>query len=91
MGMDKKKRETQAKKVYASFYESPKTMKEVDAETGIMRENICRFCSDLRDQGRLYEVGERLCRITKHLATVYTTNPDLTPESSQTKLFEYGG
>jgi hypothetical protein len=32
----------QLKKVFNAFYEYPKTMKEVNTETNIMRENICR-------------------------------------------------
>jgi hypothetical protein len=71
---------TQIQKVHNAFYGSPKTMKEVDAETGIMRANICRYCSTLVAQNKLFIVGKRRCKITKSRnVTIYTSNPDLAP------------
>jgi hypothetical protein len=71
---------TQIQKVYNAFYESPKTMKEVDAETGIMRANICRYCSTLVSQNKLFIVGKRRCNITKSRnVIIYTSNPGLAP------------
>jgi hypothetical protein len=56
-------------------------MKEVDIETGVMRESICRSCSTLVDQNRLFIVGKRRCSITKYPnVTTYTSNPDLAPK-----------
>ncbi len=66
----------QLQKVYDSFFAVPKTMKEVDKETGVMRENICWYCRTLRLQSKLHAIGKRYCSITKHMATVWTTNPD---------------
>lgn len=86
--MDKKKRERQLKRVYKAFYNSPKTMKEADKATGVMRENICWYCRELRKSNKLYLVGRRLCSITKHEANVYTTNPALVPAKAQLELFE---
>lgn len=80
---------TQIQKVYNAFYENPKTMKEVDIETGVMRANICRYCSTLVDQNRLFIVGKRRCNITKYPnVTIYTSNPNLAPKHpSQLSLF----
>lgn len=81
-----KKNLAQLIKVFNSFHDSPKTMKECDIETGVMRENICRFCAILRRYNLLFAVGRRKCQITKHWATIYTTNEDLMPECKQLKL-----
>lgn len=71
---------SQIQKVYKAFYDSPKTMKEVDVETGIMRANICRYCKTLVAQNKLFIVGKRRCKITKSRnVTIYTSNPDLVP------------
>ena len=78
----------QLQTVYEAFYISPKTMKEVDAETGIMRENICRYCATLRKSGLLFLVKKRQCRVTKHqLVSTWTTNPELNPTRNQLLLF----
>ncbi|MBK9671952.1 MAG: hypothetical protein IPO70_06810 [Bacteroidetes bacterium] len=77
----------QLNKVYWAFFENPKTMKEADKFTGVMRENICRYCRTLRLQGKLYKVCKRVCAVTKHKAIAWTTNPDLIPPSNQLKLF----
>lgn len=77
----------QLARVYESFFMLPKTMKEADKETGIMRENICWYCRTLRREGKLYVTGKRLCKITRHRANVYTTNPELVRASNQLRLF----
>ncbi len=64
--MDNENKSQQLAIVYEAFYDSPKTMKEVDVLTGIMRENICRHCATLRKSDRIYPVGERRCSITGH-------------------------
>jgi hypothetical protein len=74
--------------VFNAFFESPKTMKEVDKETGIMRESICRYIKTLRAKNRIALVGYRKCNVTNHdKVGTYTTNPDLFPVSNQLKLF----
>lgn len=75
--------EAQFQLVYDAFFESPKTMKEVDTETGIMRENVCRYVSTLRQQNRIFPIRERKCRITHHIATEWTANPALIPKNPQ--------
>lgn len=79
----------QLKSVHKAFYEYPKTMKEVDAETQIMRENICRYVSTLRNENRISLVGYRRCTITGNPKVgIYTTNPDLFPKTNQLDLFQ---
>jgi hypothetical protein len=73
--------------VYKAFYNRPSTMKMVDKETGVMRENVCRYCGMLRKSGRLYQVKKGICPETKHRAIYWTTNPDLIPDSNQLSLF----
>ena len=79
--------QNQRKIVYQSFFENPQTMKEVDKSTGIMRENICWHCRELRKQNLLFKTRKRLCKITKHRATEWTTNPNLVPTDIQLNLF----
>jgi hypothetical protein len=62
-------------------------MKEVDKVCGVMRENICWYVRTLRKAGKIYLITKRRCKVTKHTAGVYTTNPDLIPSNNQTKLF----
>lgn len=74
--------------VFNAFFESPKTMKEVDKETGVMRESICRHVKTLRASNKIVLVGYRKCKETGHgKVGIYTTNPDLFPLSNQLKLF----
>lgn len=78
----------QMKKVYIAFFESPKTMKEVDVETNVMRESICRYVRTLRLEKRIEILRKRKCTITGNCyVNEYTTNPDLFPRSNQLKLF----
>lgn len=78
----------QLKVVFNSFFEFPKTMKEVDKETNVMRENICRYVSTLRNENRIALVGYRKCKVTGfNKVGIYTTNPDLFPKSNQLTIF----
>lgn len=77
----------QLNKVYNVFFEQPSTMKEVDIICGVMRENICRYVRTLRKAGKIYLINKRTCKVTKHTAGEYTTNPKLIPIDPQTKLF----
>jgi hypothetical protein len=78
----------QTKKVFNSFFEFPKTMKEVDIETSVMRENICRYVRTFRNENLIALVGYRKCKITgNNKVGIYTTNPDLFPKSNQLRLF----
>ncbi len=80
--------DTQLKIVYSAFIEKPMTMKEVDIETGIMRENICRYVDILLEKGLIAIIRKRRCKITRHtLVNEYTGNPALFPKSNQLDLF----
>ena len=84
-GKDTKK--DQLHKVFQSFFDSPKTMKETDKDCGVMRENICRYVRTFRQSKSIAVIRKRYCKVTKHLANEYTTNPLLFPKSTQLTLF----
>jgi len=79
----------QLRQVYRYLFNHPSTMKETDKATGIMRENVCRHIATLRKNDSLYVMCRRPCHITKHVATVFTTNPVLVPkpDANQLKMF----
>jgi len=82
--------DSQLERVYESFFDSPKTMKEVDKSIGIMRESICWFCRTLRKEDKLYPIRKRICTVTNHRATEYTTNTAYAPirQAIQLSLFD---
>jgi hypothetical protein len=80
----------QLSRVFDAFYEQPRTMKETDIATGVMRENICWYCRTLRKENKLFPIRKRYCKVTNHRAFEYTTNPSLVPENLQLSLFQYG-
>lgn len=85
----KDKKIDQLKAVFQSFFDSPKTMKEADADSGIMRESICRYVRTFRQSKSIVVIRKRYCNVTKHLANEYTTNKDLFPKTSpQLTLFD---
>ena len=78
----------QFNRVKDAFFDEPRTMKEADKLTGVMRENICWYCRALRKQNALYPIRKRFCKVTKHWATEYTTDPAKAPKSDpQLNLF----
>ena len=81
---------TQLKRVYEAFFHSPKTMKEVDIEIGVMRENICWLCRELRMQNYLFAVCIRRCKVTKRNVIAWSTNSEFKPIDKQLKLFGNG-
>ena len=85
---DKDTKKDQLHKVFQSFFDSPKTMKEADSDSGIMRENICRYVRTFRQSKSIVVIRKRYCLITKHLANEYSTNPKLFPKPTQLNLFE---
>ena len=84
----KDKKIDQLKAVFQSFFDSPKTMKEADSDSGIMRENICRYVRTFRQSKSIVVIRKRYCLVTKHLANEYTTNPELFPKPTQLSLFD---
>lgn len=84
--------ETALNRVDKAFFETPSTMKEIDLRIGVMRESVCRYCSMLRKQDKLYPIRKRICNVTGHLAIEWTTNPALVPpRPKQLELFKIGG
>ena len=78
----------QLKRVLEALRNSPMTMKEVDVYTGIMRENICRYISELMEAGLISIRKKRRCSITGYSnVNEYTGNPNLFPKSNQLRMF----
>jgi hypothetical protein len=71
--------QAQMQRVFAAFYEQPKTMLMVSVETGILRANICRYVAKWEKENRICMVRKGICPISKHRAGFYTTNPELFP------------
>lgn len=70
----------QSKIVFASFFESPKTMFMVERETKIMRPSICRFVSEWRKKDSIRVVKTDLDPYTKCKAGFLSTNPIFWPK-----------
>ena len=77
----------QMDKVFKAFKQEPSTMLMVSIKTGILRANICRYVATWEKQGRICEVKNDHCKISRFPAGYYTTDPALFPESNQTTLF----
>lgn len=88
----KNKHSNELNQVFEALFQQPQTMKELDRRTGIMRESICRYCANLRKQGRLYYVRRRRCRITgyPHVWELTTDPAKAAKESIQLALFSNG-
>lgn len=71
--------EAQMKRVFAAFKRRPSTMLMVSIETGILRANICRYVAEWQKQGRIHLLKQGLCKVSKHRAGYYTTDPELFP------------
>ena len=81
--------DTQLQAVYKTLFEQPRTMKEVFATTGVLREFVCWYCRELRLSGKLYFVKKRRCSITGMLVKEFTTNEKFLPEfPKQLNLFD---
>jgi len=61
--------------VFKSFYKTPKTMLMVSIETGVFRASICRYLAEFRELGKVKVVDIGICKISKHRANYYSTNP----------------
>lgn len=75
-------------RAFEGFYGHPQTMKELSAATGIDRANLCRYVRTMRIAGTIAVVKRSCCRITKHIANKYSTNPELFPKQIQLSLFD---
>lgn len=80
---------TQEKKIFKAFRECPKTMKQVEVETGIDRANICRAVGKWKKANRIQVFRLGICPITKFDKVQFlTTNPELFRKSLTLNLFE---
>ena len=80
--------ENQLKRTFQAFREEPKTMLQVEVETGIMRPNICRFVAYLRKRNKIATHTKGTCPISNHRAQFLTTDPALIPQPGQAELFK---
>lgn len=80
-----KRRRTQLKTIFRYLQEHTATASMVESATGVKQKNICRYKKDLEEQGLLYEVEKKLCKVTGFRAWYLTTNPDLFPEVEPVK------
>ena len=80
---------TQLKTIFQYLQTNVATASMVAHATGIHQKNICRYKRDLEKVGLLWEVEQKLCKLTGFKAWYLTTNPDLAPsdDSIQLKLF----
>ena len=85
---DKNTKLNQEQAVFNSFFSSPKTMKEVDRDSGVMRESVCRFVGKFRERNQIWVLRERRCRVTGWNADELTTDPKLAPKPIQLTLFD---
>ena len=82
-----KELQAQMVRVYSVLFKEPKTMLMVSIETGILRANICRYIAKWRESKCIDVAKVDRCKITKHEANYYTTNPQLFRKSNQLKMF----
>ena len=87
-GHNKGKKKTDLIKVYESFFEKPRTMKEADVDCGVMRESICRYVARLQRGNKIALIRKRRCAVTRCIAGEYTTDVALFPSNSQLTLFD---
>ena len=78
-------------KVQLAFFLTPKTMMEIDQQTGIRRENICRYVKIMREAGAIWLVKKGTCSVTKENGVgFYSTNPQFAenlPKQLKLNLF----
>ena len=75
---------TQEKRIFAAFWNQPKTMLMVSQETGMLRSNVCRYVAKLRRDYKIVKVYNGICPITRHPKVgFYTTNPELVKHYSK--------
>lgn len=76
------------KKIYNALKQKPMTMKEAFVYSGVVRENICRHTSTLRQENKIVVTKKRKCSITgRNNVMEFTANSDLFPKSNQLKMF----
>lgn len=75
------------RKVFAAFYEHPKTMLMVAKETNIERGNICRYVGKWKKHNMIWINEYGTCPISEHNSVQFlTTNPN-NPNNDNLTLF----
>jgi hypothetical protein len=80
-------KKVQTRKTFEAFGKEPKTMLQVAKETGILRGNICRYVASFRKLGKIVQVKQGTCPISKHSAAFFSTDPKYFPKETQPELF----
>ena len=81
-------KELQKQIVLRALSAEPKTMKMVEAETGIQRTNFTSLLGNMFKQGAIYKPYFAKCKITSRNGVgYYTTNEKFKPKSNQLNLF----
>ena len=81
-------KELQKQIILRAFTTEPKTMKMVEAETGIQRTNFTSLLGNMFKQGAIYKPYFAKCKITSRNGVgYYTTNEKFKPKSNQLNLF----
>lgn len=69
--------------MFHSFHERPKTMYQVEVETGIMRPSVCRFVARLKKEGKIKIIKIDVDDLTGCRAQYLSTNYRYWPQQSQ--------
>lgn len=83
-----KEKITQYKIIFDCFSTVPKTMRQVEAETGLRAPNICWTVFKMKRNGTIQKMSVGRCPISHRKAAFYTTNKDLMREK-QLSFFDY--
>jgi hypothetical protein len=84
---------SQYQTVFQSFQEKPKTMFQVEIETGVPRPYVCRHVGNMRKEKNIQVVRKGRCPISKwDRVGFYSTDPALFNklDNAQLNLFEDG-
>ncbi len=72
----------------ALYHRGPLTGQELARETGVA--GMWKRCSELRDMGLVYEVGTRICKVTKQNAIVWDVTSQSKPVPRRKPLVYFG-
>lgn len=78
---------TQMQIVFRSFFEFPKTMYQVEKETGVCRPNICRYVCEWEKHGNIQELHKGKCPVSGYTAGFYSTNKKLFKKEEKQRSF----
>lgn len=78
---------TQMQVVFKCFFESPKTMYQVEKETGVCRPNVCRYVCEWEKKGNIQELRKGKCPVSGYTAGFYSTNKELFKKEERQRSF----